>query len=56
VIGDAVVDGHGEVGGEAVKFGAHDAILAYGRQVPGHTEFEFLVVGGGSAGACSRHG
>ena len=26
------------------------AILAYGRQVPGRTEFEFLVVGGGSAG------
>jgi choline dehydrogenase len=50
VIGRAVVDGDGKVGREAAEVGAHGPILAYGPHVPGRTEFEFVIVGGGSAG------
>ena len=50
MVGGAVVDGRGQVLGQARVVGAHAAILAYGRRVSGRTEFEFLIVGGGSAG------
>ena len=50
MVGGAVVDGHGQVVGQARVVGAHGAILAYGRHVPGGSAFEFLIAGGGSAG------
>ena len=50
MVGGAVVDGRGQVVGQARVVGAHAVILAYGRHVSGGSAFDILVAGGGSAG------
>ena len=50
MVGGAVVDRHRESLGKAAVVRAHDPSLAYGQRASGRSEYEFLIVGGGSAG------